>query len=90
MDAADLQNLYEEKYEKLLGQSFDQWLDGAPQTEDQAYARLQQIDDELQATEEEYGGAEGDAKWELGEYRERLRNEYQLLEELFGLENTDE
>ena len=90
MSPEELQSLYEDKYAELLGKDFEEWLQEAPQSEDEAYARLNAIDAELKNTEDEYQEATGEAKWELGEYRERLRNEYQLLEELFGLENEDE
>ncbi len=90
MNAEKLQALYQDKYEQRLGKSFDQWLKEAPKSEDEAYDRLNAIDVELKNTEEKYHEALSNEKWELGEYRERLRNEYQLLEELFGLENLDE
>jgi len=89
MDQDKLHEIFQDKYEKLLGITFEEWLEQAPQTEDQAYTRLKEIDEELKKTEEEYESAEGDEKWELGEYREKLRNEYQLLEEMFGLESKD-
>jgi hypothetical protein len=90
MDGEKLQNLFEEKYQNLLGYSFEQWLKNAPTSEQGAYDRLKELDDKLKATEEIYEGLSGDAKWELGEYREKLRNEFQLIEELFGLESQDE
>lgn len=84
-----LQKLFEDKYEKALEMSYQEWLDIAPQNETEAYARLQELDDELKATEDQYHEAEGDEKWESGEHREKLRNEYQLIEELFGLVAKD-
>jgi uncharacterized protein YukE len=67
MDLAKLKEIYEEKYQKLLTMDFDEWMDQAPQTEDQAYEILEDIDKELKDTQEEYEQASGDAKWELGE-----------------------
>ncbi len=90
MDQDKLRDIYQEKYEKLLSLTFEEWLDQAPQTEDQAYQILEEIDEELKSTQDEYEQAEGDAKWELGDYREMLHNKYQLIEEMFGLEPTDE
>ena len=81
---------YEEKYQKLLGMSWDEWQGVAPQNETEAYAALEEIDDELKSTEQEYQDAVGDAKSELADYRELLHNKYQLIEETFGLENQDE
>jgi uncharacterized protein YukE len=90
MELEKIKEIYEEKYQKLLLMDFDEWMDQAPQTEDQAYEILEDIDKELKDTEEEYEQASGDAKWELGEYREMLHNKYQLIEEMFGLEPQDE
>jgi hypothetical protein len=90
MDQDQLRDIYQEKYEKMLGLTFEEWLDQAPQAEDQAYEILKEIDDELKSTAEEYEDATGDAKWELGEYREMLHNKYQLIEEIYGLEPQDE
>ncbi len=89
MDREKQQELYEEKYESKLGMSYDQWLDGAPETEDEAYARCQVIDDELKSTHEQWQEAEGDEKEEMQEYREKLRLEYDMIEEMFGLELHD-
>lgn len=90
MDLEKLKEIYEEKYKKLLLMNFEEWMDQAPQTEDQAYEILEEIDKELKDTLDEYEQAQGDAKWELGEYREMLHNKYQLIEEMFALESTDE
>lgn len=89
MDDEKIQELFEEKYQKLLGLSWDEWQGLAPQNEEEAYAALQEIDDELKDTEEKYQDAEGETKAELGDYRELLRNKYQLIEESFGLESKD-
>ncbi|MBL8029676.1 MAG: hypothetical protein JNN11_00260 [Candidatus Doudnabacteria bacterium] len=90
MDQDKLRNIYQEKYEKLLNLTFEEWMDQAPQTEDQAYEILEEINEELKKTQDDYDQAEGDSKWELGDYREMLHNKYQLIEEMFGLEPTDE
>jgi gas vesicle protein len=90
MDDERKQELFEEKYADLLGLSYEEWLMQAPENETEAYARLQEIDDELKGTEDEYYEAVGDSKSELEEYRSRLKNEYQMLEEMFGLESRDE
>lgn len=90
IDEEKIKDLFEEKYEDRLGLSYRDWLEHSPQTEEEAYARLEVINDELDQTEEKYQEALGDEKWELGDYRERLRNEYALIEEMFGLESHDE
>lgn len=90
MDGEQLKNLFEEKYSTRLGKSFEEWIVTAPNSEQQAYDKLEQLNNELSKTEEAYQEATGDQKWELGEYREKIRNEYQFIEELFGLESEDE
>lgn len=90
LDEEKVRDLFEEKYEDRLGLSYQDWVQEAPQTEDEAYARMEVINDELEQTEDKYQEATGDEKWELNEYRERLRNEYALIEEMFGLESHDE
>ncbi len=90
MDEEELKIWYEEKYHKLLGITFEEWLESSPKSEDQAYARMEDIDRELKATEDEYHDSTGDEKWQLEEYREKMRNEYQMLEEMFGLQSHDE
>lgn len=90
MDQEKLKDIYEEKYQGKLGLTWEEWLEEAPQTEDQAYAVLEEIDQELKSTQDGYEAAQGDEKWELGEYREILHNKYQLIEEMFGLESHDE
>lgn len=90
MDEEKLKNLFEDKYQEKLGVNFGQWILTAPNSEQEAYDKLELIDTELKATEDDYAKLQGDAKWELGEQREKLRNEYQLIEELFGLESHDE
>ena len=89
MDREKQQELFEEKYESKLGMSYDQWLEGAPETEDEAYARCQVIDDELKAGYEEWFEASGEEKDELEGYRDKLKLEYELIEQMFGLELDD-
>ncbi len=89
MDQEDIKDLYEEKYKKRIGLKYDEWLDKAPSNEAEAYARLQEIDDELQASYDEWYEAEGDKKEELEEEREKLKGEYDFIEESFGLEAPD-
>ncbi len=84
------QDKFEEKYQRLLEMSWEEWQGVAPQNETEAYAALQEIDDELKQNEDEYQDAVGDAKWELGEYRQMLKSKYELIEEMFGLESHDE
>ncbi len=86
MDREKQQELFEEKYESKLGMSYDQWLEDAPETEDEAYARCQMIDDELKSNYDQWQEAEGEEKDELQEYRDKLRLEYDIIEEMFGLE----
>ena len=47
MDQEDIKDLYEEKYQKVFGISYEEWQSTGPQNEAEAYARLQEIDDEL-------------------------------------------
>ena len=89
MNPEKQQEIYEEKYENKLGVSYEEWLANAPETEDQAYAKLQEIDDELKETEIDFHDASGRAKDELEELRDRLKLEYELIEEMFGLELED-
>lgn len=89
MDQGRIKNLFEEKYRKLLSQSFEEWWKHAPKTQEEAYDRLQVIDDELKSTEEQWEEAIGEKKEFLQDYRERLRAEYALLESAFGLEPPD-
>ena len=89
MDKQKLEELFEEKYEKALGQTVGEWLVNAPETEDEAYKRLNEIDAELNSTYDQWFEAVGEEKDRLGEYRQKLKAEYDLLEELFGLEAKD-
>lgn len=89
MDQEDIKDLFEDKYKKKLGMTYEEWMEVGPQNETEAYARLQEIDDELKSTHDEWFEATGDLKEELEEQREKLKAEYDLLEESFGLEATD-
>ena len=89
MDQDDIKELYKEKYQKTIGMPYEEWLDSGPQNEGEAYARLQEIDDELKGGYDEWYEAEGDAKEELEEHRDKLKAEYDFLEEAFGLEAPD-
>jgi hypothetical protein len=88
-DQDAIQSLFDDKYESALNMGYEEWLEKGPQTEEQAYARCNVIDKELEATYEEWYEGSGDAKERLGEYRDRLKAEYDLLEDVFGLEAVD-
>lgn len=89
MDQEQLQSVFEDKYEKLLDESLEQWLKRAPQTEEQAFARCMEIDRELNATYDDWFDATGDQKDELGDHRDKLKAEYDLIEDMFHLEAND-
>ena len=89
MDHEKLQALFEDKYKQKLAISFNEWLAGAPETEAEAYSRCQIIDDELKNTYEQWFNGSGEEKDELENYRDRLKIEYDLIEEMFGLELHD-
>lgn len=88
-DQDSIQNLFDDKYEVALNMGYEEWLEKGPQTEEQAYARCIEIDKELEATYEEWYEGSGETKERLGEYRDRLKAEYDLLEDVFGLEAVD-
>ncbi len=89
MDQENRQELFEDKFAAKLGMGYEEWLETAPTTESEAFARCQQIDDELKEGYDEWYDAEGDRREELQEYRERLKLDYDIIEELFGLELHD-
>ena len=89
MDADDIKSLFEDKYQKTLGLSYQEWSDVGPQNETEAYARLQEIDDELRSTYDEWYEAEGERKEELEEERDKLKAEYDFLEAAYNLEAPD-
>lgn len=85
----EVQSLFEDKYEGALGMSYNEWLEKGPQNQDEAYERCITIDKELERTYEEWYEAVGSAKEELQEYRDKLKAEYDLLEDVFNLEAQD-
>lgn len=89
MDQEDIKNLFDEKFRKLLGESYEDYQSHGPQNETEAYARLQEIDDELKAGYDQWYEAEGDSKEEMTETREKLKSEYDFIEAAFGLEAPD-
>lgn len=89
MDADKQQEIFDDKYAPKLGISYSDWLETAPATEDEAYAACQQIDDELKKTYEEWFNATGDERDILDTYRDNLKLEYDIIEEMFGLELND-
>ncbi|HYV33477.1 MAG TPA: hypothetical protein VE973_01350 [Candidatus Limnocylindria bacterium] len=89
MDQDDIKSLFEDKYQKTLGMKYEEWAEIGPQNETEAYARLQEIDDELQASHDQWYEAEGSVKEELEEERDKLKAEYDFIEAAFGLEAPD-
>lgn len=89
MDQEEIKDLFGEKYERELGISYQEWLTQGPQTEEQAYARCIEIDRELNRTYDDWFEATGDKKDKLGDYRAKLKTEYDLIEEIFHLEPND-
>ncbi|HEX3095966.1 MAG TPA: hypothetical protein VHQ20_02495 [Patescibacteria group bacterium] len=89
MDAQKQQEIFEEKYERKLGVSYEHWLEGAPETENQAYDYCAELDAELKNTYEDWFNAQGEQRDKLENYRDRLKLEYDIVEELFGLELKD-
>lgn len=85
----NIRQLFINKYQGLLGINYDEWLEIGPQTEEQAYARLQEIDSLLKEGYDEWFEAKEPHKSEIEDYRDKLKAEYDLLEEIFGLELTD-
>lgn len=89
MEPEDIKDLFEDKYQKALGMTYEQWLEKGPQDESQAFARCMEIDRQLNATYDDWFNATGDKKDELEEMREKLKLEYDLIEEIFHLEAND-
>ena len=89
MDDDKAQALFDDKYERALGMSYQQWLETAPQTEKEAFKRLDEINHDLESTYDLWFDATGKEKERLENEREKLKIEYDLLEELFGLELPD-
>ena len=89
MDPDKQQEIFEDKYESKLGLTYADWMEAAPQNEDEAYAFCQTLDEELKATYEDWFNATGDDREELSDYRDKLKLEYDIIEELFNLELKD-
>ena len=89
MDEEDIKDIFEDKYKKLLGMTYEEWQEKGPQTEEKAYARCMEIDHELNASYDEWFNSEGDKREELGDMREKLKAEYDFIEEVFHLEAND-
>jgi hypothetical protein len=89
MDEDKKQNIFEDKYQRLLGISYQEWLLQGPQNETVAYQWLNQIDKELSESYEEWFNALGEHKDELEEKRSKLKAMYDLIEEMFNLEAID-
>jgi uncharacterized protein YukE len=89
MDLDKQQEIFEEKYQHKLGMTYEEWLEQAPETEDQAYEKLAEIDMELKQVKEDLEEAAPEYKDDLEDERDRLKLEYELLEEMFGLELDD-
>ncbi len=89
MDQDDIKDIFEDKYQKALGISYQEWAEKGPQTEEQAFARCIEIDRELNKTYDDWFNATGEAKDTLEDYREKLKMEYDLIEEIFHLEAND-
>lgn len=82
------QEIFEDKYADKLGVSYNEWLETAPDTEDQAYEKLQEIDQELKQIADIINDENSDRET-LEDERDRLKLEYDLIEEMFGLELDD-
>ncbi len=89
MDQEKQKEVFEEKYEAKLDLTYEDWLLHAPKNEDEAYARCHEIDDELKESYERWFESEDTERDELSEERDRLKLEYDIIEELFGLELDD-
>lgn len=82
------QEIFEDRYASKLGLTYAEWLETAPKTEDQAYDKLKEIDDELKQIVEILSTQPDDIE-AIEEERDRLKLEYDLIEEMFGLELQD-
>lgn len=89
MDPDKQQELFDDKYAPKLEMSYSEWLQTSPTSEEEAYAACQAIDEELKNTYETWFTATGDERDELDTYRDKLKLEYDIIEELFGLELKD-
>ena len=82
------QEIFENRYASKLDITFAEWLETAPETEDQAYDKLQEIDNELKQIMNVLNNNSGNREL-LEDERDRLKLEYDLIEEMFGLELHD-
>ncbi|HAG27738.1 TPA: hypothetical protein DCG61_03080 [Patescibacteria group bacterium] len=82
------QEIFEDRYASKLGLSYSEWLETAPETEDQAYDKLKEIDEELKQIMEALSAGSANSET-LEDERDRLKLEYDLIEEMFGLELHD-
>ena len=89
MEAEEIQSLFDDKYKKLLGMSYEEWLERGPQTEEQAYARCIEIDRQLNQSYDEWFEAKGEKKDQLEEQRDKLKAEYDLIEDIYHQEAND-
>jgi phage shock protein A len=89
MDQEKLQELFEEKYARLLNMSFQDWLASAPKTEAEAYDELERLNTKIEQLSDAKDGANGDTREDISDQLEILRTHYALIEELFGLESQD-
>ena len=89
MDQEDIEELFERKYHKLLGETYQDWLEHGPKGESEAYQRCIEIDKILNDTYDEWFDAEGERRDELQDYRDKLKAEYDFIEEIFALEQPD-
>lgn len=89
MDEEKKQSIFEDKYQKMLGISYEQWLETGPQNEKEAYAWLNNIDQRLNATYDAWQSGQGETKERLEEQREKLKAMYDLIEETFNMELAD-
>ncbi len=89
MESEKQQSIFEDKYEKKLGLSYEEWLEQSPQDETQAYEKLAELDKEIKLTKDDLAEAAPEFREQLEDERDRLLLEYSLIEEMFGLELED-
>lgn len=89
MDEEKKQSIFEDKYQRLLGIDYSEWLETGPQNETQAYEWLNNIDKQLNDSYESWQNAQGQEKDALEEKREKLKAMYDLIEETFNFEVAD-
>ena len=89
MDEDKIKSLFEDKYERLLGMSYEEWLEEAPQNEAEAYGALEALDEEIKLLLEARDAAAGAAKEDIADQLDFLRTQYTLIEDMYGLEAQD-